>query len=280
MRRALLACLALAGCDDSVAIEIRVPADSEAAWVELFIGVDRCKQDGALCEGIGPKGRTGAREPGTVYDRDDNRVFRSRVSGGTAEFLLAADDRQLPTIIAIGQPEDPASELVLGATQLFDVNLAGGAARYVATLERIVDGAANDAMLWRRPSDGVGCAGFRAANAQLATFVVAQGDPDCDEVNDALECDPLVWKAETAAPGATCITHGRADGEDVCVFGSPTCIDGEGASGCTAAPHASPSGCAMRGRGRRAGLSARHAGAARADQPALPVPAVPGDGRC
>ncbi|MEJ7598627.1 MAG: hypothetical protein WKG01_12025 [Kofleriaceae bacterium] len=236
----VLACLVVAGCDDSVAIEIREPADSEATWVELFIGVDRCKEDGHACEGIGAKGRNGSREPGTVYYRDDNRPFRSKVSGGVAEFLIAAEDRELPTIIAIGVSEDPASELVLGATQLSGVNLGAGAARYVGTLERIDDNTANDALLWRRPSDDVGCAGFRASNAQLTTFVVAEGDPDCDEVADELECDPLVWKAETASPGATCITHGRAGGDQVCVFGAPTCIDGEGTSGCTPGPACLP----------------------------------------
>jgi hypothetical protein len=233
MRLLTLPLLALAACDDSVAIEIRVPEGIDAVEVELFLGIDRCKIDGEVCPGIGVKDRGGGRALGTVYNRDGNRVFRAPVSGGVAEFRIAPEDLKIPVIIAIGQPADPASEQVLGAAQLLDVDLSGGAKRYIETLEPVDsdDTSKADAALWRR-ADQVGCAGFRGRNAEVPTFVVAQGDPDCDDIEPDLECDPLVWKARVPAPGKSCVTHGRVNNADVCTFGSPACIDGEGVTGC------------------------------------------------
>lgn len=233
--RAVLLLAAFAGCDDSVAIEIRVPDGIAAEEVELFLGVDRCKIDGDLCAGIGPKGRAFGRELGTVYDRDGNQAFRAPVVNGVAELKIAAENLKIATIIAIGQPADPASEEVLGAAQLFDIDLSAGAARYIETLQPVGgnDVGKPEAILWRR-SDKVGCAGFRGVNAEVPTFIVAQGDPDCDEVEEALECDPLVYKAKVPAPGTACVTHGTAGGDQVCMLGSPVCLDGQGPSGCTA----------------------------------------------
>jgi hypothetical protein len=240
MRLLPLALFALAACDDSVAIEIRVPDDIDAVEVELFLGIDRCKLDGEVCPGIGAKDRNG-RTAGTVYDRDGARAFRAPVTNGVAEFRIAPEDLKIPVIIAIGQPADPGSETVLGAAQLLDVDLSSGARRYVETLEHVAadDTAKVDAMLWRR-ADQVGCVGFRGRDTEVPTFVVAQGDPDCDDIEPDLECDPLVWKARVAAPGTTCVTHGRANNQDVCTFGVPACVDGEGATGCNAGPACIP----------------------------------------
>jgi len=241
MKLAVLALATMvAGCDDSIAIEIRVPDGIAAEEVELFLGVDRCQATAGPCEGIGAKDRPLAL--GTVYDRDSNRVFRAPVSDGVAEFKIAADDLKIPVIIAIGQPADPASEEVLGAAQLLDVDLSAGATRYIETLEPVdrEDVAKADAVLWRR-ADTIGCAGFRARNAEVPTFVVAQGDPDCDDfVDPNVECDELVWHGRVAMPGKTCVTHGRVDNEDACTFGTPACVDGVGPTECAAGPTCIP----------------------------------------
>jgi hypothetical protein len=228
----------VAGCsEDGVFIEVRV--EERATQVELFIGLEPCTD----CLNLTPAS-SNVPVPGRVLYRDANEPLMARVEpDGSAWFKLAPSPGTEVGMIAIATsdapdapPDQPVAVAIVDA---LDLSLSR---HIILETDPAADWDGDEA---RQPPNGAllwpakQCVG--AANAaRQTTFIVTAGDPDCDAVDAALECDPLTYLATQGGEGTACAADATLPSQgaprDFCVLwqDSTVCVDGVGPSlGCS-----------------------------------------------
>ncbi len=228
----------VAGCsEDGVFIEVRV--EERATQVELFIGLEPCTD----CLNLTPAS-SNVPVPARVLYRDANEPLTAPVEpDGSAWFKVAPSPGTEVGMIAIATSDAPDAPpdkpIAVAIVDALDLSLS----RHIIletdpAADWDVDEARqppNGALLWPAKQ----CVG--AANAaRQTTFIVTAGDPDCDAVDAALECDPLTYLATQGDEGTACAAEATLPSQgaprDFCVLGqdSTVCVDGVGPSlGCS-----------------------------------------------
>ncbi len=240
MRKALvwMPFVALVACDDGIFIEVKAPPGMHLDRVELIVGNRDCSigRDGAQrsCNGVQPPGFTEhLGDVGDVFFRDDEaRDYSAAAENGTASFQLEVGEGELQ-IIAIGT----AGDTVTGAAVMVTVDLSKHPVRYVTELLPAEDlenhpssrtGAG--VKIWRR-SDKIACAGVDDYESSRGpVFIVPESDPDCDEITQQPECDPLAHLTPGFAPDPSdpkCAAQfpATSDGGNACMLGGPGCSE-------------------------------------------------------
>lgn len=248
--RALLLVLAVAACNDGIAIEVVVAPDSPATEVELFLAFgEPCEvdldQDGSdePCPGVGPPtdmpfpGRLVL--PGEVFHVDSTRPFAAKVEDGAAWFTVDSADVELPVVIAVGTgangPDSVAIARLLSladGSQHIRIHLVPAG----TALSKGVPG--DNVVIWpersrERESAIDTCVGAEFGGARV--FIVPESNPDCDDVDPSNECNTLVFNAEEVAK-AVPLANSLCSFEDVpdaggtpfCRLGGEVCNEATG----------------------------------------------------
>lgn len=231
-----MVCAAVAGCDNSIYVEVRVPPGMQADTVELFIAVDSCTvKDGEPCNGIAPPGAGGRHQGDEVYLRDLPEALVSSVGGDrSAWFKLASGDHRVPVIIAVGTIGTDPDQLEAGVAILRPLELSNGPLHLVADLvpaRPLGDPKGNGVKVWR--SNGEICVGADR-EPQAPVFIVSDFDRDCDGFTEAAECDPLAHLATITRPAEppTCVRNFATSANGgACRLGAPKCTDGSPIAG-------------------------------------------------
>lgn len=247
MRRASIA-IACVGCGAS-GVDIHVTAPPGVEQVELFVAPYPCKpgDNAPTCDrGVAWDDGGGKRE-GSIFILDvDESTAGILADDGSFRFTLHTDGGAADTIkrmVFVGYG-DAAGAQPVAAAWLTNVALpTGSAEEWRITLDAVEPvptttappaGDTHRLHVWTRE---------RASSSRCVVgeywhegmvereFLVPPGDTDCDDIDEAKECDPYWWQTPGARPplaDASCVTNLHPTEElptPVCLLGGPACSE-------------------------------------------------------